>query len=133
MNFEVGQKVYDSFRHAGCIGIIKHVTEEYYTVDWGDGFEFVYKINRKYIQSDGFPTLYPFPYEIEVKKVSQFSEGEIILHRNNEAHPWNIGIYLSQDGNKYTPHKIKAFGQMETYAALIIPFKNNENKLWKTN
>ena len=133
MKFKVGQRVFDSFRHADDVGIIRDVSEKYYTVAWDDENESVYHSDRKYSQMDALPTLYPFPYEFEVKEVSQFSEGEIILHRNNEAHPWNIGIYLSQDGNKYKPYKVKAFGQMETYATLIIPFKNNENKLWKTN
>jgi hypothetical protein len=130
MNFEVGQKVYDSFRFAGCVGTVRDVSEKYYTVAWDDDNESVYHSDRKYSQMDAFPTLYPFPYEIEVKEVSQFSEGEIILHRNNEAHPWNIGIYLNKVGPN---HSIKAFGQAQGYAKFIIPFKNNESKLWKTN
>jgi hypothetical protein len=130
MKFEVGQKVYDSFRHGGCTGIVKDVSDLYYTVVWDDDNESVYHSDRKYSQLDASPTLYPFPYEIEVKEVSQFSEGEIILHRNNEAHPWNIGIYLNKVGPN---HSIKAFGQAQGYTKFIIPFKNNENKLWKTN
>ena len=138
MKFEVGQKVFDSFRYAGYVGEVKQMHESSIFVEYtgyeGDRhFKAMYGPDGRYIDTDAFPTLYPHPYEFEVKKVSQFAKGELILHRNNEAHPWDIGIYREEMWLGWTRHQIQSYGQFVTYAKFIISLKGNEDKLWKTN
>lgn len=138
MKFEIGQKVFDSFRYAGYEGVVTNVADYaiwvFYTGYEGDRHvEAMYQGDGKYIDTDAFPTLYPHPYEFEAKEVSQFAKGELILHRNNEAHPWNIGKYQCKSEYPSGEHRIQSFGQFFCYAKFIIPFKNNEDKLWKRN
>lgn len=134
--FEIGQPAFDSFRFAGWEGVVKDMSWNGIWVEYpgyqGDRhFKAMYGIDGRYIDTDAFPTLYTHPYTFEVKEVSQFTKGELILHRNNEAHPWNIGIYIEKTDFNYYHHKIKSFGQMEAFARFIISLKGNESKLWK--
>ena len=136
IKFEVGQTVYDSFRYAGYEGVVKEIHSSSIFVEYagynGDRhYKAMYGIDRKYIDSDAFPTLHPHPYEFAVKEVTQFQKGDLVLWRNNEGHPWNIAKHWGK--MEFNNHLVQAFEQFKTHAKFVIPFKNNEHKLWKTN
>lgn len=135
IKFEVGQTVYDSFRYAGYEGVVKEIHSSSIFVEYagynGDRhYKAMYGIDRKYIDSDAFPTLHPHPYEFAVKEVQQYQKGDLVLFREDNTHFWDVGRYERTVNNSNLI--IHNFSIKHWYKE-IIPFKNNEHLLWTKN